>query len=77
MSSAVTIAPIDASCMVLPPGAAQRSKTFLPFKSLKHLAGIEAAKSCTHQSPSEKPFISVICPARFNLTDPLGIIIPL
>ena len=55
ISTAVTSAPRAASCMVLPPGAAQRSITRLPATSPSSSTGKVAAASCTHQSPSAKP----------------------
>ena len=55
ISTAVTSAPVAASCMVLPPGAAHRSITRLPRTSPSSSAGSAAAASCTHQSPSAKP----------------------
>ena len=54
-SSAVTRQSCAASCKVLPPGAAHRSSTWRPSPAPSNLAGIEAARSCTHQSPDSKP----------------------
>ncbi len=51
-SSAVTWAPVVASCAALPPGAAQRSTTVSPRCAASRRAGRLAAASCTHQSPS-------------------------
>ena len=53
-STAVTRWPAAASCMVLPPGAAQRSSTSVASAGISR-AGSEAARSCTHQRPSPKP----------------------
>ena len=44
-----------ASCIVLPPGAAQRSSAVRPSPVPSSRAGIEAAISCTHHAPSPKP----------------------
>ena len=49
--------------MVLPPGAAQRSITFLPATSPSISTGKVAAASCTHQPPSAKPGISSTRPS--------------
>ena len=54
-SIAVTAKPAAASCIVLPPGAAQRSSAVRPSPGPSNRAGIDAEMSCTHQSPSPKP----------------------
>mmetsp|Transcript_152923 Transcript_152923/g.267233 ORF Transcript_152923/g.267233 Transcript_152923/m.267233 type:complete len:204 (-) Transcript_152923:878-1489(-) len=73
-SIASTVAPAAASWRVLPPGAAQTSATFLPFKSPKSLTGSDAAMSCTHHSPSSKPgsCVTVTAEASAIRTVPVG-----
>ena len=51
-----------ASCVVLPPGAAQRSSTRSPAPSPSSRVGRVAAASCTQQLPSVKPGRSSILP---------------
>ncbi len=72
-SSAVTSAPAATSCAVFPPGAAQRSTIFKPLISPNRRAGIEAAASCTHQSPASKPSSFGMAPAsEGSRTEPVG-----
>ena len=72
ISTAVTFAPAAQSCIVLPPGAAQRSATRLPAMSPSRRTGKVAAASCTHHAPSAKPGSSAMWPPPLRRSVPVG-----
>ena len=71
-STAVTLAPANASCAVLPPGAAHRSAIFMSRMSPNKCAGRAAAASCTHHAPSENPGSNETAPCASVRTVPVG-----
>ncbi len=75
-STAVTCAPAAASCAVLPPGAAQRSRIRSPGLGARILAGRAAAASCTHQAPSAKPGSCGIAVRAVRRIEPVGSRVP-
>ena len=72
----MTRQPIAASCMVLPPGAAQRSSARRPSPCPASRAGKAAAASCAHQPPASNPDSAETRPGAASLSEPDSVLSP-